>query len=93
MDSVIKVSLEVRDRLKQIGAKGESYSDIIARLIDDGPTAEDIEIAQQHLDVLRAIEAIEAARGPMEEDLDLAEKHLAILRAIEASDVEVPAYD
>jgi len=31
---VIKVSLEVREGLKAIGGKGETYSDIIARLLE-----------------------------------------------------------
>lgn len=34
---MIRISKEVRDKLKAIGKKGETYDEIIRRLVDDIP--------------------------------------------------------
>jgi predicted CopG family antitoxin len=34
LEKMIKISTEVRDDLLKLGSKGETYSEIIARLID-----------------------------------------------------------
>ncbi|MCJ2520191.1 MAG: hypothetical protein LN412_04495 [Candidatus Thermoplasmatota archaeon] len=34
--TTIPVSKEVRDRLKRLGAKGETYDELLRRLIEDG---------------------------------------------------------
>jgi len=82
MDTTIKVSQEVRDRLKGIGLKGESYSDVLTRLLNDGPTEDDVELAERYLATLQAIEAISV---PEEDDVELAERYLATLQAIQVA--------
>jgi predicted CopG family antitoxin len=62
MNTTIAISLEIRDQLKEFGNKGETYDDILAKLLSSAKERQIQDLLMDTSDCITVKEALERAQ-------------------------------